>query len=212
MTGLVIVGCGGFGREVFSLVEAINDARGPLWTVEGFVDDSPSAADQVRVGALGSVVLGPVSLLSQQVAPSSVVIAVGSPPARAALAGRLASSGSQFPSLVHPAATVGSRVTLGPGAVIAAGARLSTNIELGAHVHVDQNVTVGHDTRIGDYSRLNPQACVSGSVQIGAGVLVGANATILPALSIGRGATIGAQACVVRDVPAHTVVKGVPAR
>lgn len=218
MTGLVIVGCGGFGREVFSLIEAINGARGPLWTVEGFVDDSPSPADQARVRALGSAVLGPISLLSQQVVPTSVVIAVGSPPARAALVDRLAGpgsgsgSGSQFPSLVHPAATVGRHVTLGQGVVIAAGARLSTNIELGAHVQIDQNVTVGHDTRIGDYSRLNPQACVSGSVQIGVGVLVGANATILPALSIGRGATIGAHACVVRDVPELTVVKGVPAR
>ncbi len=211
-TGLVIVGCGGFGREVFSLVAAINHAQGPLWTVDGFVDDCPSPADRARVHALGSRILGPVASLLERGSPSAAVIAIGSPSARTAVATMLDGSSLRFPRLVHPAATVGSAVTLGRGVVIAAGARLSTNIELGAHVQIDQNATVGHDAHIGDYSRLNPQACVSGCVQIGTGVLVGANATVLPALSIGSGATVGAQACVVHDVPERTVVKGVPAR
>jgi sugar O-acyltransferase (sialic acid O-acetyltransferase NeuD family) len=210
-TRLVIVGCGGFGREVFSLVAAINQARGSLWTVEGFVDDSPSAEDRARVSALGSCLLGPVESLRHWSDISSV-IAIGCPSVRTTVAGKLDGLSVHFPPLVHPAATVGSAVALGRGVVIAAGARLSTNIRLGAHVQIDQNVTIGHDTQVGDYSRLNPQACVSGSVQIGTGVLIGANATILPALRVGSGATVGAQACVVHDVAEHTVVKGVPAR
>ena len=211
-TGLVIVGCGGFGREVFSLVAAINDAQGPLWTVEGFVDDSPSADDRALVRALESCIFGPVASLRERSDGSSAVIAIGSPSLRKKVVGDLRGSSLQFPSLIHPAATVGGAVSIGHGVVIAAGARLSTNIRLGAHVQIDQNATVGHDTEIGDFSRLNPQACVSGCVQIGTGVIIGANATILPALSVGNGATVGAQACVVHDVPERTVVKGIPAR
>jgi sugar O-acyltransferase (sialic acid O-acetyltransferase NeuD family) len=211
-TGLVIVGCGGFGREVFALVEAVNAASGALWRVEGFVDDAPSGEDRDRVQALGSCILGPVESLTAGRQGRVAVLAIGSPAARAAVAGRLDGHGLRYPALVHPAATLGRAVTLEEGVVVAAGARVSTNIWLGAHVQVDQNATIGHDSRIGDCSRLNPQACVSGSVQIEPQVLVGANATVLPGLRVGRGATIGAQACVVRDVAESSVVKGVPAR
>jgi maltose O-acetyltransferase len=48
-------------------------------------------------------------------------------------------------------------------------------------------------------------------VTIGAGVWVGARAMILPGVTIGDGAVIAAGAVVTKDVPANTVVAGVPA-
>jgi acetyltransferase-like isoleucine patch superfamily enzyme len=41
---------------------------------------------------------------------------------------------------------------------------------------------------------------------------IGSHATILCGLTIGAGTTIGAGAVVTKDVPAHEVVAGVPAR
>jgi sugar O-acyltransferase (sialic acid O-acetyltransferase NeuD family) len=208
---LVIVGCGGFGREVFSIVDALN-ADGAGWTVAGFVDDAPTVAAKEAVDALGSQILGDLASLAARRGTTSVVLAVGSPTARTAIWRRLRGDRIDFPVLVHPDATLGRNVDLAEGVVVAPGARLSTAIRIGSHVHVDQNVTVGHDTRVGSFARLNPQACLSGSVVIGERVLVGAGATVLQGLSVAEDAVVGAAACVVRDVPPSTTVKGVPAR
>ena len=51
-----------------------------------------------------------------------------------------------------------------------------------------------------------------GQVHIGNHVFIGANATILPGVTIGDYAVIGADSIVTHDVPARTVVAGVPAK
>jgi acetyltransferase-like isoleucine patch superfamily enzyme len=54
--------------------------------------------------------------------------------------------------------------------------------------------------------------CHAERVVIGDDVWVGGNATILPGVTIGDGAVVAAGAVVTRDVPAHSVVAGVPAK
>jgi len=208
---LVIIGCGGFGREVLALVKAL-DRAGATWDFQGFVDDNPSAADLERATALGARVIGTVGELARRTEPVAAVIAIGSAAARAAIDEHLTDAPVDWAVLVHPDATIGPAVHLGPGTVVAPGARLSTNIDVGRHVHIDQNATVGHDSVLGDFSRLNPQACVSGAVVVGRAALIGANATVLQGLTVGAEATVGAGAVVTRPVPASTTVRGVPAR
>ena len=206
---LVIVGCGGFGREVFSIVDALG---ADCFEVEGFADDDPSEEDRCRVAKLGSEIIGTVDDLVARTTPYSAVVAIGSPTVRAQIVNRLDQSPVSYPSLIHPDASVGSLVTVAAGSVVCPGARLSTNITIGSHVHVDQNATIGHDSRVGDFARLNPQSCISGSVLVANGAVIGAGATVLPGLTVGPYAVVGAAACVVRDVPELAVVKGVPAR
>lgn len=207
---LVIIGCGGFGREVFSIVQATR-ADEPNWHVEGFLDDDPGDRNLALVRDLGSQVLGPVGQLAAM-GSINAVIAIGAPGTRSTISRRFSQSTVVWPVLVHPDSSVGLNVRMDVGTVVAAGARLSTNITVGKHVHVDQNATVGHDVQIGDFVRLNPQACVSGSVTIGQRALLGANATVLHGLHIGPCSIVGAGACVVEDVAESTTVRGIPAR
>jgi sugar O-acyltransferase (sialic acid O-acetyltransferase NeuD family) len=208
---LFIIGAGGFGREVFSIIEALAAVGGQRHPA-GFIDDAPSSLDLRRAEALGSGVVGSVDDLVRRTEPFSAVLAMGSASDRRAVATLLLHSPVTFPVLVHPDATVGFGVRLAEGVVLAAGSRLSTNIDVGRHVHIDQNAVVGHDCTLSDFSRLNPQACVSGAVRIGSGALIGANATVLQGLEVGDDAIVGAGAVVTRSVPAAATVMGVPAR
>jgi acetyltransferase-like isoleucine patch superfamily enzyme len=49
-------------------------------------------------------------------------------------------------------------------------------------------------------------------VRIGRGAWIGQNAIIMPGVTIGAGAVVGALSVVRDDVPARTVVAGIPAR
>lgn len=50
------------------------------------------------------------------------------------------------------------------------------------------------------------------SISVGAGTWIGARATIAGEVTVGKGVVIGACACVVSDVPDHTLTGGVPAK
>lgn len=213
MIPLVVVGAGGFGREVLDIVDAVNAVcDAPQFDLLGVVDDGPSATNLKLLERRAVPYLGTVQELTARPMPVSFVIGIAHPGHRRTIDARLTTAGHQAVNLQHPAASLGSAVSLGPGSIICAGARLTTNIALGRHVHVHVNATIGHDSALGDYASVYPQSAVSGNCSLANGTTIGANATVLQGLKVGVGAFVGAGAVVVTNVPRGAVVKGVPAR
>lgn len=212
----MIIGCGGFGREVADVIAAVNEATlasglPPPWRLLGFIDDDPSNEDRERVTALGSRLLGSTDSISGY-AGCSYTVGVGNGAVRERLAARADSAGLTAAVLVHPTATFGADVHVSAGAVICAGVRLTTNIVIGRHVHLNLNTTVGHDCVLEDFCSVNPLVAISGRCCIGARSMLGTHSAVLQGLVIGADAIVGAGACVTRDVAPGVTAKGVPAR
>ncbi len=199
---LIVVGAGGFGREVAWL------ASGAGHRVAGFLDDRTPDGPPLPEPLLGDL-FAAESVTDGHAA--SFVLGIGQPQVKAGALARLPDSLRFVAPLVHASAVVAT-AAIGRGSVIAPLAVVMVDSELGEHTLVNYGATVGHDVRMGALCSVMPGARVSGFVRTGDRVLVGANAVVLDGLTIGDDVVIGAGAVVTRDVPAGVTVVGVPAR
>lgn len=111
--------------------------------------------------------------------------------------------------------TLGQNVYVGGEAVIGDGVKIQNNVSVFDRVQLDDEVFVGPSAVFTNVT--NPRAHVSrrdefSPTRVGRGATIGANATIVCGVTIGEFAFVGAGAMVTRDVAAHRLVVGNPAR
>jgi sugar O-acyltransferase (sialic acid O-acetyltransferase NeuD family) len=201
---VAIIGAGGFGREAADLARAVG------LEVAGFIDNAP--ADEV---AAGLHLLGgdaEIGTLRGRGTADAAVVAIGDGRIRERLLGICRAAGLALPVLVHPTATVMTRIPVGEGSILYPGVVVMTDCVIGRGVLLNCGATLGHDARIADCSNINPGAHVAGRVIIGSRTTVGIGAAIRENLTIGSDVIIGAGSVVVDHLPDGIVAYGVPAR
>lgn len=205
MKDIVIIGAGGFGREIAWLIEDINQKQ-PQWNILGFVDDNESVqGKQIEK----YTVIGTTDYLADK--ELHVVIAIADPYIRREIFNFLGSTKNTFPTLIHPSVIKTDSINFGQGVVIAAGTIITVNITIEDFVIIDRKCNIGHDARVNKFSTILPSATISGNVNIAENVLIGTGATIIQDLSVEKNSILGAGAVVVKDIPENCTAVGVPA-
>jgi UDP-2-acetamido-3-amino-2,3-dideoxy-glucuronate N-acetyltransferase len=129
---------------------------------------------------------------------------------------------------VREGARVGAQCNIGKGVYVGVGVVIGDRCKVENNASLFEGLTIEDAVFIGPHvvftNDLRPRATnADGSPQTAAdwtmgrttvrhGASIGAGAIIIPGLEIGRYAMVGAGAVVTRDVPAHALVLGNPAR
>jgi sugar O-acyltransferase (sialic acid O-acetyltransferase NeuD family) len=205
---LIIVGGGGFGRELIGHAQDAHEAgRGP--PVGGYLDDGGEEV-LARLGYdlpwLGSIAEY-VPRLGDLFA-----IGIGSPEGKREVVDKLRSRGALFAQVIHPTSLVTRRTRLGEGVVLGPYTGTGTDTRIDSFVTVNSYSGLGHDSSVGEFTTLSAHVDIMGFVTIESDVFVGSHASILPKVKVGNGAKIGAGAMVYRSVPAGGTSYAPPAK
>ena len=209
MKKIVLIGAGGFGREVAQMIEGIN-RREKRYELLGFLDDGKHFSSESNIN--GYPWLGDSNWILDHKDEIVCNCTIGDASTKANIQRRLTERGVQFETIKATTAGVASHTEIGPGCVLYWDVGVSVNCKIGAGVLLNDGVKIGHDTIIGDYTSVMPGTGISGGCIVGEEVNIGGHVFIVPGKKVGDGARIAAGSVVFSNVKTRTTVLGNPAK
>ncbi|MDI9472347.1 MAG: acetyltransferase [Bacillota bacterium] len=213
---IVIFGTGGISKEVFQIIQQINDSNlVKVYDFIGFIGKDIAEMNLEVIGGYRVVSYDNEFIeFTENFRVLGAVIPNGLPEIKREIYRRIVQVNNLvYPNIIHPNVVFDSKtIKMGFGNIIGSGVSLTCEIIIGNFNLINLNNTIGHNIRIGDYNVLNPLVSISGNVEIGDGCLIGTGANILQNLVINSDSIVGAGAVVIKDVEKSTTVVGVPAR
>ncbi len=194
MKDIVIVGAGGFAREVAWLIEEINKEK-KEWNLLGFIDDNE---ENIGKELNGYKIIGTTEYLNEELSRDIyIVIAIGNGKIRAKIVNKL--KDRKYAILIHPNVKISSTNLIEEGSIICSGTIITVNIEIGKHVIINLDCTIGHDATIEDYATILPSVNLSGNTVTKKYTTLGTGTKVIQGVTIGDNVTaVGNPARIIR--------------
>jgi sugar O-acyltransferase (sialic acid O-acetyltransferase NeuD family) len=203
---LVIVGAGGFGRELLEMLPDVFPTD--QFRLKGFL--ARDVCDLESHGLDAKVLGDPEDYRPE--ATDRFLLAIGDIDARRTTVESIQSRGGQFVRFVHPLARIARTATLGQGAVIYPFAVVSNQSQLADFVHLNYYASVGHDCRVGRYCLLAPYGTLNGCVTLEDEVYISTHGTVAPGRTMHYRSKLSANSACMRDAAANSLIFGVPGK
>ncbi len=208
MKDIVVIGSGGFSKQVIEIIEQLNLIN-QEYKLLGIIDDDKSL---VGTEVLGYEVIGDTNYIKQFSQQNKIhgVIAIADGIVRKEISRKLYDV--QWVNLIHPSSVVSDYTKIGEGNIICAGVVINPDFQMGDHSHINIGSTLGHDVSMLDYVTIMPGSRISGNVILKSNSMVGTGSTIIQGLTIEENVVLGAGAVVTKNTEPNYLYVGVPAK
>ena len=206
MYNIIIVGAGGFAREVYYWVNDTFSKKS--YKIKGFLSYNQKDLDGYNIK--GGIIGNDDNYKIEE--NDRFIIAIGDIDIKKRAINKLKKRGAKFISLIHPTALIISTAKIGEGVVICPYCIISDNVQLDDFVMMNTYASCGHDVKVGKYSILSPYVALNGFVKLENEVFVGTHATVISYKKVGFQSKISANSVVMRNVPSKCMVFGVPGK
>lgn len=209
LKNLIIIGAGGFGREVLEYAQDVLEVTPDVgWTIGGFIDDDLSKLEGYETGF---EILSDIS--SHKVEINNVyVCAIADTKIRKRICESFKAQGAEFVNIIHPMARIGRRCKIGTGNIFCPDSCLTVDVTIGDFVFINCHANCGHDSIVDDYCTISPFCDITGFVHLKEGVFLGSHASVCPSVEIERFSKVGAGAVAISNIPKECTAVGVPAK
>lgn len=207
MKDTVVIGSGGFSKQVIEMIEEINLIE-QRYNLIGLIDDNKTVGTKI----LDYEVLGDTDYLNHCSRNKKIhgVIAISDGNVRMKIVEKL--NDVIWINLIHPSAIISKYVEIGHGNIFCAGIVVNPELKVGNHCHINIGCTLGHDVIMEDYVTIMPGSRISGNVTLKSKSVVGTGTSIIQGLTIEKNVTLGAGAVVTKNTKANTLYIGIPAK
>jgi sugar O-acyltransferase (sialic acid O-acetyltransferase NeuD family) len=207
MTRLIIAGAGGFGRELAAY------ARNAGFSVVGFLDDNPRAADGLAGHDADPGIVGSISTWDPAGAPGALLaIGLGHGATRVSVGDALVARGARLTNVIHPTAWVAPTAVLGAGVALAPFTCVGPGVHIGDLSMLNTYASLGHDAQLGRGCVMASYAVATGFTVLEDEAFLATHAIVTPSVRIGARARVSAGAVVFSDIPPGHLAFGNPAR
>lgn len=209
MKNIAIIGASGLAKEVWDLINQINQVE-EKWKILGFYDD----AYLEPIDIIGNTqCLGPISILDDLDEELSLVFAIANRGSVFRIFNRLSKKQNfNFPNVLHPSALVGHGTKMGIGNVITSQNVLTVDISIGDFNFFNTMCGIGHDVRIGNFNSFMPRVQISGNVEIGDFNNFFMNCSVTQNKKLGNKNTIFANTLLTKSIKDNRTYFGIPGK
>ena len=203
LPGIVLLGAGGHCQACIDVIETEGRCR-----VAALVDLPANLGQKVGAYTIEYTDSDLPELLAQY--PNALVTLgqIKNASLRIKLFQTLLNLNASLPSPISPLAYVSKSASLGEGSIVMHHALLNSGATVGQNCIINTKALLEHGASVGDHCHISTAAVLNGEVTIENACFIGSNATIAEGVRIGHTSLVAASAIVMRNVPPHSIVKG----
>ena len=210
MKDIVIIGASGLGREIMTILTAINKHE-KKWNFLGFYDDAFKEEIHVIDGynCLGQV----GDLIEKTNKELNIIFGLANRRTVSNMYNSLkVNPNFKFPNIIHPNVIIETGFQMGNGNVITSRCSISCDVTLGDFNFINGMTILGHDVNMGSFNCLMPRVQISGNVIMDNYNFFGMNSSIVQDKKIGSDNTILAYSLLTKSIGSKRKYFGIPAK